>query len=176
MAKEILNEETGVMETVYTAEEMAAKDAQIEEANKIARERGENFSRFNDKVAKTEEELAAMRTRLEEKEMQERTSARNNSAAKFHGNNDELKQKLDSSYEALAGMPEGTPEEIAGRMEAAARLAGINVQSRNPLYTPTYGEAPQQRQNENKEDEFLKSERGQQALKAMGFEEPTNTQ
>lgn len=168
MAKEIENED-GTKETVYTAADMAAKDQEIADAKKLADEKTDNFKQFNEKLGKTDEELTRVKTQLADKEKLEKESAKTSTAARFHGNNDEIKGKLETNYAALAGMPESTPEEISARMEAAAKLAGISVESRNPLYTPAYGEAPREKAPGAKEDEFLKSEKGIAAQKAMGF-------
>lgn len=166
--REIENED-GTKETMYTAEDMAAKDKEIEDAKKLADERGENFTKYNEKVVKTEEELGKLRKDLADKEAKEKETARTATAAQYHGNNDDLKKKIEDGYAALAGMPETTPIEIAARTEAAARLAGITVESRNPLYTPAYGEPPRPQATKAKDDEFLKSEKGIAAQKAMGF-------
>lgn len=167
--REIENED-GSKETVYSAAEMAAKDQEVADAKKLADERGENFSKYNEKVVKTEEEVAKLRTEIATKEAKDKETARTATAARFHGGNEEIKAKIDVNYAALAGMPESTPEEISARMEAAARLSGIAVESRmNPIYSTVDGAPPQQKAPGAKEEEFLKSEKGIAAQKAMGF-------
>lgn len=168
MSKEVILED-GTKETVYTQEDIAAKDNEISALKVLADEKTDNFKQFNEKLGKTDEELTRVKTQLADKEKAEKESAKTSTASRYHGNNEEIKANLDKNYAALAGMPETTPEEISARMEAAARLSGISVESRNPLYTPAYGEAPQQKAPGAKEDEFLKSEKGIAAQKAMGF-------
>ncbi len=170
MAKEITDPETGAVETVYTKDEYDAMAKDAADAKALAEERGQNFSQFNKKTEDLETKVGTLEQTLAQKIAAERDSAKNNSATRYHGNNDEIKATLESNYAILSGMPEGTPEEIAARMEAAARLSGISVDSRNPLYQPAYGEAPAPK-SVNKDEDFLKSEKGQAALKAMGFEE-----
>lgn len=171
MAKEIVNEDTGEKETFYTKEEMEAKDKELTDAKALNEERSKNFNGVNEKIGKLEEEVKLTKTQLAEKEVRERDSAKNNSGSKFYGANADLKAKVDANYAVLAGMPENTPEEIQARMEAAARLSGISVGGQpNPIYSPIDGEPPRQAQAKAKEDEFLKSEKGQAALKAMGLE------
>lgn len=174
---ERVNEDTGLKEYVLTEEEkvaqeqsIAAKEAEVASAKKLAEERGENFSKFNEKVEKLEGELKTTRQTLEEKATRERDDAKTNFGMKFYGTNAELKATLEGKYAVLSGMPESNPQEIAARMTEAAKLAGINVGSQNPIYTPVYGEAPAPKAPAAKADEFLKSERGVAAQKAMGLE------
>ncbi len=173
MAKEYeVTKEDGtvVKETAFTPEEMAAKDAEIERLKTLSEEKTNNFKQVNEKTDKLETELTSVKTTLDQKIAAEKESAKTNSGMRYHGNKEDLKAKVESNYAILSGMPEGTPEEISARMEAAARLSGINVESRgpSPLNIPIDGDAPKQNSRE-KEDEFLKSEKGVAAQKAMGF-------
>lgn len=169
MSREIELED-GTKETVYTADEMAAKDKEILDAKQLAEDRGKNFNGVNEKITKTEEEITKLRTDIATRDTNERNAAKTATGMRFHGGKDELKAKVDENYAKLAGMPETTPQEVEARMEAAARLSGISVESApNPLYSPIMGEAPQQQAPGAKEDEFLKSEKGVAAQKAMGF-------
>lgn len=164
------NEDTGetTKVTYYTAEEIAAKDVEIERLNNLNNEKTENFKKVNDKTEKLEGEFGKLKETLTQKEDRERETAKVTYGAKYHANNEELKTKIEAKY-SLLNMPESTAEEVAAKMEEAARMAGIVTDNRNPLFSPTYGEAPRI-SVKNKEDEFLKSEKGQAALKAMGFE------
>lgn len=175
---EKVNEMTGEKEFVFTADEikanqdaLVAKETELAEAKRVAEERGQNFSEYNKKTEKLEGEVKSLKTTLEEKTAREIASAKSDAGLKYHGNNEELKTKLEQSY-ALVNMPENTPQEIAARMEAASRMAGIVLPGGpSPLTAPMYGEPPQQKKARAEEAEFLQSEKGQAALKAMGIEE-----
>lgn len=169
MAKEIELED-GSKETVYTKEEYEAIAKEADDAKKLAEERGTNFTNYNKKTEELETKVGTLETQLTEKITKERESTKLGTAVRFHGNNEELKTKIESNYALLSAMPETTPEEINARMQAAATLSGISVESRNPIYSPTYGEPPAPKQV-NKDDDFLKSEKGIAAQKAMGFSE-----
>lgn len=176
MSKEIeVTKDDGsvVKETVYTAEEIAAKDAEIERLNVLNGEKTENFKKVNEKTEKLEGDVNKLTETLAQKETRERESAKTVNGVRYHGNNEDLKKKVEDNYALLSGMPETTPEEIAARMTQAAVLSGINVAPLNPLNQPFSGEAPRIKPEDAKakEDEFLKSEKGQAALKAMGMED-----
>ena len=161
---EHVNEDGSVI-NVYTDEEVAAKDAEIERLKQISVEKTENFRRYNEmteeqRKAYSENELIFIKQNdqlqdkiktLEEtlvkKEERERQEKKMSVFQRFHGGNDEIKNKIDQEYSLLTGMPETTPEEISARAEKAARLAGIVIDTRNPIYQPINGEAPVYKEN-----------------------------
>jgi len=176
------------------AAENQAKIADLEaekvRLEKLNAERGENFKRYNEM---TEEErknfdantinlikrgdelqskLEEVTKKLTEKEQRELESGKTNALKMYHGGNPELETKVKSQYDILSGMPETTPEEIAARAQAAARLAGISVDSANPLYQPMHGEAP----NYQPKKEYTDTPEGKEALdlarQAMGLPTP----
>lgn len=200
MAKEIevVNEagET-VKETVYTADEykgletnLATKETELVQANKLLAERGENFKSFSklteeDKknydantlnllrvVETLETEITSTKTQLSDKTEKERTSAKTNALNLIHQGDADTKKKLEDEYALLTGMPETTPEEINARAKKAATLAGIQIDPRNPLYTSVNGEAPKVPDNKN----YVETPEGAQAAEmvrsAMGITEP----
>lgn len=166
MPTKIANEE-GVEIEYFTPEEVAADKAEIARLSALDKERGNNFSQFSEKLGKTEVELEGVKKTLAEKETAEKNHARESSFAKY-GDTDEIKTALNDNYSKLAGMPETTPAEIQARAEMAAKMAGFTLNSRNPLYVNPLGEAPKPKQSDAK-DEFMQSEKGQAALKAMGI-------
>lgn len=170
MAKEIevKNEEGEIVkETVYTAEEFTAKEGelktvteQLTEARKIAAEKGENLKKFSQmseaersafdantiNLLRREEQLSTDVARLTEKltakEKRENEAAKNNALSSIHHGDENTKKLLEEKYALLSAMPETTPTEIAARTKEAAKLAGIQIDPRNPLYTGFNGEAP----------------------------------
>ena len=176
MTLKVQNPDTNEEIEVYTAEEIADRDAKIADLSKKLEDRGNDFSQMSKKLEKVDEfgkQIETLQSTLAEKEKAERENAKASALGKFHGGKVDAKEQLESSYAKLAGMPENTPEEIAARANEAAKLAGYLTDGRNPLYTPFSGEAPSPRgvseSAQAKEEEFYKSERGQAALKAMGF-------
>lgn len=138
----------------------AEKDVEIEKYKKVSAEKTENFRRYNEmsveeKAAydantvelmkrsdKTAAEVEELRTKLAEKETNERSYTKSSVLKNFHGDKEDIKKVLEDKYAILAGMPENTPDEIRARAGEAAKLAGISLDSINPLYQSFNGEAP----------------------------------
>lgn len=182
-------EKDGVEGEYFTAEEVEAKakaeaervaaekDAEIEKWKKVSSEKTENFRKYNEMTQeerdahsanelelikrndKIEEDLKAEReTRLaREKADSERNKA--NALKGFHNDLPEVKTKLEEKYALLAGMPETTPEEINARAAEAAKLAGISVDSRNPIYSSVHGAPP----THNEKTEYVDTPEGKEA-------------
>lgn len=168
----------------------ATKDAELAELRRLNAERGENFTRYSkmteeekknydenttnllkhtDKLTGQVEELTA---KLTEKEKAENERTKNSALKGFHGDLPEVKQKLEEKYALLAGMPESTPEEITARAAEAAKLAGIAVDSRNPLNISIHGEPPMYKEK----TEYTETNEGKEAAalarQALGVPEP----
>jgi len=157
---------------------VAEKEARIKELEKISADQKVNFKKYNEMTeaekaafdANTVEllkrndltatELQEVKTKLAEKEVKERESAKNSVLKSFHGGDEKVKKMVEDNYAYLAGMPETTPEEIAARAGAAARLSGIVIDNRNPLYASFNGEAPKSK-DEGKE--FVDTDKGKAA-------------
>jgi len=153
------------------------KDAEIEKLRKVSAEKTENFRKYNEmseeeKKAHSEneiiqirradqlaEELTSVKTALQEKEAREKDYTKNSILKGFHGDKEDVKKNLEEKYAVLAGMPESTPDEIKARVSAAATLAGISVDSVNPLYQSFSGEAPQYKEK----TEYVETEGGKEA-------------
>lgn len=158
---ELFTQEEVAAQKQAEAERIAAeKDAEIERLKKISSEKTENFRRYNEMTEeerksfdanttnlilrgdKLEEELAAVKTTLAEKETKERENYKENALSGFHGGKEDIKSTLEEKYALLAGMPETSPQEIFARVAEAAKLAGISVDSRNPIYQSVHGTPP----------------------------------
>lgn len=191
MAKEIevANEDgTTSKETVYSTEEYTAAtgvvtklEADLAEARRINMERGNDFKAFS---KMTEEEkkvydantlnllrreenltnqLTDLSTKLTDKEKKENDSAKNNALTNLHHGDEASKKLLEEKYALLTGMPETTAEEINAKAGAAAKLAGIQIDPRNPLYTQFNGEAPKY----NADKQFVDTPAGAAAAAAV---------
>lgn len=165
MPKEI--ETDGVKETFYTTEEYTGKEGElstlqtkIAELERINATRGEDFKAYSKmseeekkvydanttNLLKNEEklrnELSELGEKLTAKEKRENESAKTNALTSIHHDDEASKKILEEKYALLTGMPETTAQEIAARAKEAAKLAGIQVDPRNPLYIPVSGDAP----------------------------------
>lgn len=166
MSKEI-EVEGGGKEIVYTADEYKAKETELqktqsdlETAKRISAEKGNNFKKFSEmndeekkvldanqiNLLKNEERLISdiegLKTKLTEKEQKENQSSKNSALLSIHHGEESSKKILEEKYNLLTGMPETTSQEIAARAKEAAKLAGIVVDPRNPLFTHISGDAP----------------------------------
>jgi len=187
MSKEIeTTNEAGevVKETVFTADEFAAKDTEIttmkselEELKKTNVERSQNFTAYSKmteeekkvydantiNLLKREENLvnqvSELSGKLTEKENKEKDSAKKNALSSIHHGNEETKKAIEEKY-AILNMPETTVEEINAKAGAAAKLAGIQIDPRNPLYAAFSGEAPVYKDGK----EFTDTPKGKEAV------------
>lgn len=182
-------EQDGKEIEVFTPEEVAAKDAEIERLSKISAEKTENFKKYNEmtqeeREAHSENELNLIRRNddletkvntltetIAQKEAREKQEAKDKSLKAFHNDLPEVKTKLEEKYALLAGMPEDTTDQIRARTMEAARLAGISIDSRNPIYQHFDGEAPKLQDHK----EFVETEKGKEAASLVA-EALKNTQ
>lgn len=196
MSKEIETPE-GTKEVVYTAEEYTAKETELgtitkelETLRRVAAEKGENFKKFSQmseeekkvfdvntiNLLRREEQLSGevndLKTKLTDKEKKDNESAKSFALTNIHHNDEASKKLLEEKYALLSGMPETTPQEISARAKEAAKLAGIQIDPRNPLYSPMSGEAPQYKPK----GEYVETPEGKTAAdmvrSAMGITPP----
>ncbi len=197
MAKEIENED-GTKETLYTKDELDAVQKErddalksAEDAKRLASEKTDNFKRLNEMTEEekkaydantlellkrndlTATENADLKKRLDERDALDLANNKSSVAGYYHQGDEKIKESLEESYKALAGMPEVTKEDIAKRYEAAAKIVGIQVNSGpNPLYQPYNGEAPKSKESK----EFVETAKGTEAADmvrdAMGIKKP----
>lgn len=162
-----------------TSKTLAEKEAEIEKYKKVSAEKTENFKRFNELTEAEKEKYNAneleflkrtdeavnlaegLKKQLEEKTANEKAYTKNSILSSLHKGDEATKTALESHYDMLSGMPESTPEEIKARAEASAKLVGIVIDPRNPIYTGFSGEAPSSKA-EGKD--FVESEKGKEAL------------
>ncbi len=165
----------------------AAKDVEIENLRKVNAEKTENFKKYNEMTEeekkaydantinlirrgdKLEEDLAGERKIREEREKNDRENMKNTTLKQIHGGSEEVKANVDKHYAALAGMPETTQEEVNARAVAAARLAGIVIDQRNPLYQTFSGQAPEYKEKTEYTETAEGKEAARLAREAMGL-------
>ncbi len=175
------------MEAAKTEAVTAATTAKEDELKKVNEElakvrqvnvdKTENFKKFRDltedekkaydentlllmkRADKLEEDLAKETTTRTERETRDRELNKTNALLAFHAGKDDIKKTLEEKYALLAAMPETTPQEINARAREAAKLAGISVESVNPLYQHVNGDAPVYREKK----EYTESPEGKEA-------------
>lgn len=161
---------------------IAEKESEIANLRKVSAEKTENFKKYNEmteeerkafdantvtilrRADSLEEELNKTKTALAEKEQREKEYSKNSILKSIHAGDEKIKTSIEEAYSKL-NMPETTPDEIKARAEAAARLAGISMQSANPLYSSFSGEAPNLKSEKDKE--FVETERGKSFYEAL---------
>ncbi len=177
-------------EDAAIAKVAAEKDAEIEKYKKVSAEKTENFKKYNEMTEEEKkaydantvnlikrgdqqaEKITELETKLSDKEEKEKTSNKNSALKSLHGDIPEVKTKVEEKYALLSGMPETTPEEINARAVAAAQLAGIQIDQRNPLFQSVHGEPPIYKEK----TEYAETPEGKEALRlvreATGLPEP----
>lgn len=185
--KEELEAEATARATAEASRIAAEKDAEIEKLRKVSAEKTENFRKYNDltdeeRKAHSEneiiqirradalaEELNSVKTALQQKEEKERGYMKESVFKGFHGGKDDIKKNLEEKYAVLAGMPETNLDEIKARASAAAVLAGISVESVNPLYQSYSGEAPQYKEKTDYVETVAGKEAADMVRSALGI-------
>ncbi len=154
---------------VKEKEELIAEKARLEDGNK---DKDENFKSFRTKLEGTEKQLEEVNKRLTEKEAYERTSTKNTLLDHFAGTDEESRKKLEAEY-ALINIDESTPENIASRMEKAARMSGLYKETtpENVVFAPFSGGAPLIKPTKVAGDgeNIVNTEKGKSILGAMGI-------
>ncbi len=153
-------------------DELAAEKKRIEEggANK-----DENFVKLRTKLESTETALGDVTKRLNDKETYERTALKSNLIAHYAGEDEESRKKLEEEY-GFINLDESNPENIAKRMEKAARVSGLykETDSKNPIFAGFAGQAPIIKPTNAPKDDadnVLNTDKGKSALSAMGIPE-----
>lgn len=143
------------------------KEKELADLKKLNVERANNFSRYS-KMSEDEKkaydanttellkrdeekaiELDQIKAKLAEKEVTERDFTKTNALKSIYGDKEDIKKTLEENYAILAGMPETNETEINARVAKAAKLAGITLDTRNPLFASMTGEAPQHKDNKS---------------------------
>lgn len=186
MSQEI-EKEDGSKEVVYSTEEYTATEnvlkdtqAKLAELEKINATRGDDFKAYSKlseeekkahdanttNLLKNEEklrnEISELTTKISDREKREADAVKNHAFSSVHHGDEASKKLIEEKYSLLTGMPESTSEEISARVGAAARLAGIVIDPRNPLYVAINGEAPNYKPN----SEYVDTPTGKAALEA----------
>jgi len=107
------------------AEAVTAKEAELKAAqDELAKlkDKDFNFGKMKEGEKTLQEQIAALKTQIQEKETKEVSSKKSSLLDAFAGSNKELREKIEGAYGKL-NMPEGSPEEIEARLKEAFTLA-----------------------------------------------------
>lgn len=172
-------------ETFYTAEEYSAREIELTaaqtalaEMQRVNAARGEDFkaySKLSEEEKKVydanttnlmkqaemlENKISELSTTISTKDKRDADAAKTHVLSSLHHGDEAAKTLLEEKYALLSAMPETTPQEIQARANEAAKLAGIQIDPRNPLYTSVNGEAPNYKPN----SEYVDTPQGKTAL------------
>lgn len=189
-----VTKEDGTEVEAFLPEEVEAQKAELEAAQKevealrrVSAEKTENFKKLNEMTeaeratfsAKEIEnmkriEAAESRATALEGKINEDTKTRveNDTKAaleRYHGGDPKLKEALEKNFKIIN--LEGTDTEtINERARLAASMYTGQSGRPNPLMSPMNGSSPM-RIDQNKTDEFLKSDKAKKAYEMMGMTE-----
>lgn len=198
MSVKIEDPETGEEKEYFTPEEIQAKDtelatakAEVEtakaEAEKLRRvnsEQTQNFKKLNEmteaerasysakeiesmkRLEASEAKAQALETKFNDENVSRIKTIKQKALERFHGNDDELKAKLEKNYD-LINLEGNDEETILERARLANAMEAGKTGRVNPLNSSYSGGAPRT-QEKSKTEEFMKSEKAQEALRRMG--------
>jgi len=171
---------------------LAEKEAEIEKLQKeyealqkVSAEKTENFKKLNEMTAeereamsanqieifkrneKLEDEINLLKSKVDTKSQQEIAEKKNALLSQFAGEDEELKKKLEESWDLL-NIDGVDNETLARKAELSASMVGITRSDKNPLRTPMYGEAPQLKQTTQSQAKVDEAEKI--ADRALGLE------
>ncbi len=150
---------------------LAEEKARLEKGGS---DKDENIVKLRTWAENNEKKLDEVTKRLAEKDEYEKTSVKNTLLEHFAGADEESRKKLEEEY-ALINIDESTPENIAKRMEKAARVSGLYKEEggENPIFRGGFrGSGPvlkPTRPSGDDPDNVLNTEKGKSALAAMGI-------
>lgn len=151
-------------------EELMLEKKRLEEGSS---NKDENFKKFREAYDKKEKEYDEAVKRLAEKDEYEKQSIKNSFITFFAGEDEESRKKLQEEY-SLINIEESNPENIAKRMEKAARMSGLYKEqnTENPVFKGIWtGSAPiiKPTHKESEGENVINTEKGKSALQAMGI-------
>lgn len=187
---------------VFTPDEVAAKDAamaeketalatangELEKERRVSAEKSDNIKRLRDmsdeeksklsqeqieqrKIAeKALDEAESAKAELKKEREEKENLKKENFLERFSGGNADLRKKLEENFNIIDS---GKEPDLEKRMGAAAAMAGINMNPKNPLTQEIFGQAPTEKQKSEKDD-FLKGDKAAAAFKAMGISPEEN--
>lgn len=151
-------------------EELLSEKKRLEEGSQ---DKDENFRKFRTAYEQKEKERDEFAKRLMEKEEYEKKSIKESLFSHFAGTDEESRKRLEEEY-SIINIEETTPENIAKRVEKAARVSGLYKEENieNPIFKGFWGgTAPNLKTTKATNDDpdnVVNTEKGKSALSAMG--------
>ena len=173
-----------------TTKTVTEKDKEIERLTKLNIDKTNNFKKFSEMTeaeragydANTLEllkrddlkqtEIATLKKSLEEKNTKDALALKTGVLTKFHQNDEATKKVIEEKYALLSAMPETTEEEIGKRALEASKLAGISIDSQNPLYAVYSGEPPVRKDSKDYTDTAAGEQAAALVRSAMDLPQP----
>lgn len=161
---------------VKEKEEILAEKKRLEDGGK---NKDENFEKFRNLLEEKDKKIDEFSKRLTDKEEYEKKTVKESLISYYAGSDEESRKKLEDEY-GFINLDESTPENIATRMEKAARVSGLYKEEgkENPVFKGFWGgQAPNLKPTKSAGDDadnIVNTDKGKSALAAMGvpIEEP----
>ncbi len=153
-------------------EELLAEKKRLEDGDLS---KTENLHKLRTFSEAKEKELETLTKRINDKEEYDKKSTKEALISHYAGSDEESRKKLESEY-GFINLDESTPENIATRMEKAARVSGLykETNTQNPVFQGVWGgSAPHLKpiKPADDADNVLETPKGKSALSAMGIPE-----
>ncbi len=157
-------------------DDLLAEKTRLEEGGK---DKDENFVKFRTLLEEKDKKIDEVSNRLKEKDEYEKKNVKESLISHYAGSDEESRKKLEAEY-AVINIEESNPENIATRMEKAAKVSGLYKEenAQNPIYRGSWGgSAPIMKPTKGPGDDadnIVNTDKGKAALAAMGVptEEP----
>lgn len=156
---------------VKEKEELLAEKARLEEGSA---DKNKNFENLRKLLEENKQKLEEATRRLQEKDEWERNTTKENLFRYYAGDDAESRTRLEEEY-GFINIEESNPENIAKRVEKAARMSGLYKEEtkENPIFSGGWnGSAPfikPTKSTTDESDNILNTEKGRSALNAMGI-------
>ncbi len=151
-------------------EDILAEKNRLEEGGK---NKDENFKNIRNLLDEKDKKIEDFSKRLSDREEYEKKSVKDSLIKHYAGDDEESRKKLEAEY-GFINLDESTPENIATRMEKAAKVSGLYKEEgrENPVFKGVWGgQAPNLKPtggDKNDADNVLNTDKGKSALSAMG--------
>ncbi len=154
---------------VKEKEELLAEKKRLEDGGL---DKEENMKKIKNLAEWREKKLEELEKKINDKDEYEKKTVKESLFKHYAGDDEESRKKLEAEY-GFINLDESNPENIATRMEKAARVSGLYKENEkhNPAFGSWSGSAPILKPTKGDKDDpdnILNTDRGRAALGAMG--------
>lgn len=150
-------------------EDLLEEKKRLEEGGK---DKNENIVKIRTALEEKDRQIGEITKKLTDKEEYEKKSVKDALISHYAGDDEESRKKLEAEY-GFINMDETNPDQIAARMEKAAKVSGLYKEEgkENPAFKGFWGgSAPIMKPTKQSEeaDNIINTPKGKGALAAMG--------